>query len=77
MRAHINDVTPACAAWGKKRAAMKPKTGNDVCVADAKKVCPGLTVMDGPKFTTRMTAHYDGLSPACQAKFKGLKAAAE
>jgi hypothetical protein len=74
MRSHFADVTPACAAWGKNRAAAH-KPGSDVCVDDAKKVCPGLTVMDREKFTSCMTKNYDSLSPACQSKFKGLKSA--
>ena len=73
MRSHASDLTPACVAWGKKRAATPQKPGSDVCVADAKKVCPGLTIMDHEKFTTCMTKNYDSLSPSCQAKFKGLK----
>jgi hypothetical protein len=73
MHSHQSQLTPACAAYAKKRSAEKPKAGDDVCVADAKKVCPGLTIMDREKFTTCMTKNYDSLSPSCQAKFKGLK----
>jgi hypothetical protein len=75
MKSHSAEVTPACAAWGKKRAGMNPQAKSDACVADAKKLCPALTVMDGSKFTDCMTSHYDGLSPECQAKFKGLNKA--
>ena len=74
MKSHMADVTPACAAWGKKREGMKSKSADDACVADAKKLCPALTVMDGQKFTSCMTKNYDSLSPGCQPKFKGLKA---
>ena len=73
MRSHASDLTPACVAWGKKRAATPQKPGSDVCVADAKKVCPGLTIMDHEKFTTCMTKNYDSLSPSCQEMTALLK----
>ncbi len=80
MHSHMGDVTPACAAWAKKRENMKrgdlkSKGGGDVCVDDARKLCAGLTVLDGARFTDCMTKNYAGLSLACQKKFKDLKEA--
>lgn len=75
MKSHESDLTPTCAAYAKKRAAQGSKSGDMTCVDDAKKYCPGLTVMDHEKFTACMSKNYDSLSPACAAKFKGLKSA--
>lgn len=72
MRSHMGDVTPTCAAWGRKRAGTHQPATNDACLADAKKLCPGLTVVDGLKFNDCMTSHYDGLSKTCQTKYKDL-----
>lgn len=77
MSKHMSDVTPECAAYGKKMMAEhghdKMKAGDAACVADAKRVCPGLTGLDGPKFMECMTGHYAELSPLCQKNFKGAK----
>jgi|GEM_PF-2084598 len=75
MKKHNSDLTPACAAFAKKRAAQGSKPGSDICVADSKKYCPGLTIMDHDKYMSCMMKNYDSLSPTCQAKFKGLKGA--
>ena len=75
MRSHESDLTPACAAWAKNHSSVKGKPGDTTCVADAKKYCPGLTVMDGPKFNGCMVKNYDSLSPTCQALYKGAKTA--
>jgi hypothetical protein len=72
MKKHQGDLSPACAAYAKKRMAQGSTPGSDVCVSDAKKYCPGLTVMDGNKFGACMTKHYDSLSPTCQKHFKVL-----
>jgi hypothetical protein len=75
MSSHMGDVTPECADFGRKQMGKheKMKPGDAACVADAKKLCPGLTGTDGPKFMSCMTAHYDKLSPLCQKQFKGAK----
>jgi hypothetical protein len=73
MKKHKSELTPACAAFADKRMKEGRKPGDDVCVADAKKLCPGLTVADGAKFGSCMAGHYDDLSAPCQAKFKGAK----
>jgi hypothetical protein len=75
MRENKSKFTPACLAFVKSKEGQHPKAGDDVCVADAKKYCPGLTVMDGAKFTSCMTKNYDSLGPTCQAKFKSFKGA--
>lgn len=71
MKAHESQLSPACVAFGKKRAHEGPaKMG--ACGADAEKLCPE----DGPgspKFMGCMMDHYADLSPACQAQFKNLK----
>jgi len=74
MKSHQSSLSPACAAYAKKRSKEATKPGDNICVDDARKYCPGLTVMDGNKFSTCMLKNYDSLSPSCQAKFKGLKA---
>lgn len=73
MKEHRSDLTPACREYADKRMKEGHKPGDDVCVADAKKFCPGMTVNDGAKFAMCMSGHYDELAPACQAKFKGMK----
>ncbi len=76
MSSHINDVTPACAEFGRKQMGKhqgKMKPADAACVSDAKKLCPGLTGTDGPKFMGCMTKHYEELSPLCQKQFKGAK----
>lgn len=73
MKEHRSDLTPACRAFADKRMKEGHKPGDDVCVADAKKFCPGLTISDGGKFMSCMSGHYDQLSPSCQGKFKGMK----
>jgi len=73
MKEHRSELTPACREYGDKRMKEGRKGGDDVCVADAKKYCPGLTVSDGAKFISCMNGHYDDLSSSCQAKFKGMK----
>jgi hypothetical protein len=71
MNSHEGDMSPSCkAAYEKRKAEHKPM--DTTCVADSKKYCPGLTLMDHDKYMGCMTNHYDSLSPKCQAKFKGL-----
>ena len=71
MNAHEGDFSPSCKAAYEKRKA-EHKTMDATCVADSKKYCPGLTVMDKDKYMGCMMKNYDSLSPKCQAKFKGL-----
>ncbi len=75
MGSHMGDVTPACAEFGRKQMGTHEKMKDDdkACIADAKKLCPGLTGTDGPKFMSCMTTHYDKLSPPCQKQFEGAK----
>ncbi len=76
MSSHMGDLTPACAEFGRKQMGKhqgKMTAADAACVADAKKLCPGLTGTDGPKFIGCMTKHYDELSPLCQKQFKGAK----
>jgi hypothetical protein len=72
MKSHRSDLSPACAAYAKKHLDGKSPAPQE-CVADAKKYCPGLTFLDGEKFTHCMVKNDDSLSPACRSKFKGLK----
>jgi len=62
-----------CRATYEKRKA-EHKTPDTTCVADSKKYCPGLTIMDHQKYMGCMRKNYDSLSPACQAKFKDVHA---
>lgn len=79
MNAHMSEVTPECAAFGRKQAAKhgadgkKMSAGDKACVADAKRLCPGLTGADGVKFMSCMSERYDKLSEPCRKVFKGAK----
>jgi hypothetical protein len=75
MSSHMGDVTPACAEFGRKQMGKhKAMSAADAaCVADAKKLCPGLTGTDGPKFMGCMTGHYDELSAPCKKQFKSAR----
>lgn len=79
MKSHMGDVTPECAEFGRKQMAKhggkheKMKAEDKACIADGKKLCPGLTGLDGGELMACMTKHYDELSPMCQKQFKGAK----
>jgi hypothetical protein len=73
MSKHMSDVTPECAAYGKtmmsKHAHDKPMNAGDAaCMADGKKLCPGLTGMDGQKFMDCLLSHDKELSSPCKKR---------
>jgi hypothetical protein len=73
MNGHEGDMTSDCRAAYEKRKA-EHKSADTTCVADSKKYCPGLTVLDHMKYMACMRKNYDSLSPKCQAQFKDLHA---
>jgi hypothetical protein len=73
MKTHEKDLSPACAAYAKKRASMGGAT-NTACVGDARKFCPGLGPTDGAKLGACMAQHTDELSPTCRKSLKTDKA---
>lgn len=80
MSKHMGDVTPECAAYGKtmmaKHGKDKPmEAGDAACMADAKKLCPALTGLDGGELMDCMVSHEKELSPSCRKKFGSRKSA--
>jgi hypothetical protein len=77
MRSNESKVSKACLDEynSQKSAIAKRKKDMEPCIADAKKLCPGMGPYD-EKLTRCMMEHMDQLSPACRdAQSKARKGA--
>ena len=70
MKQHETELSDACKA---RISQMKEKAaGNNPCLADGKKLCPGMTPGDG-KFMPCLKQHEAELSEACKGKISQMK----
>ena len=73
LKKHLKELSPACAAFGRTKAPAHVAKVEAACVADARSLCPGLTMDDGTKYADCMTDNSEKLSPACRKARKAPK----